>query len=69
MPEPFPPTLLADLLKIFTVEQLEMFRDECDEMRLHGFGSLVITFENHHPQITEQRRSRQFPKPTNYKPE
>lgn len=61
--------VLADLLRIFTLEQLEMLRDECEEMLDYGYGAVAVEFDHHHPNKIIPSRYKVLPKPASYRPE
>lgn len=63
-PTPIPKNeLLERALKVFTVEQLEMLLNDLEAVRHHGYGGVMIVFDNHHLQKFEPTLSKLFPKP------
>lgn len=61
--------LLERALKVFTVEQLEMLLNDLEAVQQHGYGGVLIVFDNHHPQKFEPALSKLFPKPKTYQAE
>lgn len=49
-------------LRIFTLEQLEMFLDECEKMREFGYGAVAMEFDHHHPNKVIPSQYKMLPK-------
>jgi hypothetical protein len=56
------PDVLALLLRVYTIDQLQRLATYSSAIAEEGFGKMAITFTNGHPRFLEIVQSREFPK-------
>lgn len=67
--EPDPQKIMDRVLKVLTVEQFDFMVEKIEAVHAHGFGAVLITFENSHPHTIEPTFHFLAPKPRSYKAE